>query len=180
MRMLFCMWSSWKWSHMNLRIFQISWILLSMAKNRFIHCSSNHFNMHWSLCQWKSVQMRCLLVIFIYSIIVCVEQQSQPASCKITNKRTTWNEVNWTELNEKMPHALKSIQKKEVFLFVSGKFNCLFIKETRWKGTLIPNDNKHALQSKETAMLKDQPLNFVNCLPETGIDFLASFFVAWF
>lgn len=98
LRMLFCMWSSWKWSHMNLRIFQISWILLSMAKNRFIHCSSNHFNMHSSLCQWKSVQMRCLLVIFIYSIIVCVvEQQSQPASCKITNKRTTWNEVNWTE-----------------------------------------------------------------------------------
>lgn len=175
--MLFCMWSSWKWSHMNLRIFQISWILLSMAKNRFIHCSSNHFNMHSSLCQWKSVQMRCLLVIFIYSIIVCVEQQSQPASCKITNNMK-WK---WIELNAKTPHALKSIQKKEVFLFVSGKFNCLFIKETRWKGTLIPNDNKHALQSKETAMLKDQPLNFVNRQAAwTGIDILASFFVAWF
>lgn len=60
-------------------------------------------------------------------------------------------------------------------MFVSGKFNCLFIKETQWKGTLIPNDNKHALQSKETAMLKDQPLNFVNSLPELELIFLRLF-----
>lgn len=111
---------------------------------------NHHFNMHWSYTNGNrskcNVVAPCHFYLFNHCtcIRVCVCGATKAAA--IQNGSMQNNKQN-IQVNAKKRAACAQWNqcRKKVFSFVSGKFNCLFIVN-KWKGTLIPNDNKHALQ----------------------------------
>lgn len=138
--------------------------------------------------------MRCLHVIFIYSIIVigivCVARvatqrmennsigQRQLTKCKITNKMqwTQWKGAAVLHVLFCVLHCEAKQRSKNQGAFQLcqwSKFNCLLYRNR--EGTLIPiNITQYAYQKTLLAWNKDQPLNLVHRF-QIEIDFLSSF-----